>query len=174
DEREFNVEGVNSLGSFAKVNVQFSATLGLTDRLSLITAFSGQRSLSGNLDSSENMSLTGFWAVRSFDEGIAGSSGYLLQPELRYALPDIGRYRHSVGAFTDVGAVWLADASYTTVQKARTQLNDAGLAYYASYEYSPGRLLLLKAHVARTYGTNGGAEFYDERTKGLLQVGFTF
>lgn len=101
-------------------------------------------------------------------------SGYIVTPELKYALPDIERYRHAVGVFTDVGAVWLADASFTTTQKSYTQLNDVGLGYYATYEYSAARFLLLKAQVAHSYGGTGGAQSYDRGTKGLLQVGLTF
>jgi hypothetical protein len=95
-------------------------------------------------------------------------------PELKYALAGFNGYSHSLGVFTDVGAIWIADPSYTTTQKPYTQLNDVGVGYYATYEYSPGRLLLLKAQVARTYGSNAGAQSYDKQTKGLLQVGLTF
>jgi hypothetical protein len=59
-------------------------------------------------------------------------------------------------------------------QKAFTQLNDVGVGYYATYEYLPNRFLLLKAHVAHTYGSSSGAEFYNKETKGLVQAGFTF
>jgi hemolysin activation/secretion protein len=173
-QRALNSAGVNTVGDFAKVNLQVASTLGFTDTLSLTTTFRMQKTLTGNLDSSEQFGLTGFWGVRSFDEGLAGDSGYLVTPELKYALPGFGNYSHSVGVFTDIGAAWIADPSYTTTLKPYTQLNDAGFGYYASYEYSPGRLLLLKAQIAQTYGLNNGAQAYDKRTKGLVQVGFTF
>lgn len=173
-QRAINVAGVNTVGDFAKINFQFASTLGLTDALSLTTTFRAQRSLTGNLDSSEQFGLTGFWGVRSFDEGLAGDHGYLLTPELKYALPAFDNYSHSIGVFTDVGAVWLDDTSWTTTLRSHTQLNDVGIGYYATYQYSPGRQLLLKAQLARTYGSNAGAVSYDKRTKGLLQIGFTF
>lgn len=173
-QRATNQLGVNTVGNFSKLNLQATSTLGLIDNLSFNTTLRVQRSLSGNLDSSEQFGLTGFWGVRSFDEGLAGDHGYLVTPELKYALPSFKGYNHSLGVFTDIGAVWIANPSYTTTQRAYTQLNDVGIGYYATYEYSPGRQLLLKAQVAHSYGGNGGARSYDRRTKALLQVGFTF
>jgi hemolysin activation/secretion protein len=120
------------------------------------------------------MFLTGYWGVRSFDEGLSGDDGYLVTPTLKYALPDMPHYLHSIGVFTDVGGVWLENPSFTTTQKAFTQLNDAGIGYYGTYEYSPGRFLLIKAEVAHSYGATGSAQFYDEGTRGLVQVGMTF
>lgn len=173
-QRAANLAGVHTSGDFAKLNLTFNATLAFTDTLSLTSSVRAQKSLLGNLDSSEQLGLTGYYGVRSYDEGLAGDSGYLFTPELKYALPDIQRYRHSVGLFTDVGAVWLENPSFTTLQKGYTQLNAVGLGYYASYEYSPARLLLLKAQVAHSYGANEGARSYDRGTKGLLQIGVTF
>lgn len=173
-QRVTNQLGVNTAGNFSKLNLQATSTLALLDNLSLNTTFRAQRSLSGNLDSSEQFGLTGFWGVRSFDEGLAGDHGYLITPELKYALPGFSGYNHALGLFTDIGAVWIANPSYTTTQRAYTQLNDVGIGYYANYEYSPGRQLLIKAQVAHSYGSNGGARSYDRRTKALVQVGFTF
>jgi hemolysin activation/secretion protein len=169
-----NIAGVDTAGDFQKINLAFTATLAFTEKLSLSTNIKAQKSLSGNLDSSEQLGLTGYYGVRSYDEGLAGDSGYLVTPELKYALPDIQHYRHAIGLFTDVGAVWLENPSFTTLQKGYTQLNAVGLGYYASYEYSPARLLLLKAQVAHSYGSNDGAQSYDRGTRGLVQVGLTF
>jgi hemolysin activation/secretion protein len=173
-QRAANIAGVNTVGDFARINLNFNATLAFTEKLSLSTKIQAQKSLSGNLDSSEELSLTGYVGVQSYDEGLAGDSGYVVTPELKYALPDIQRYSHSIGVFTDVGAVWLENSSFTVLQKGYTQLNAVGLGYYASYEYSPARLLLLKAQVAHSYGSNDGAQSYDRGTKGLVQVGLTF
>ncbi len=172
-----NIAGADTAGNYARINLSFVATLALNERLSLSTNLRAQKSLSGNLDSSQQMSLGGYFGVRSYDEGLSGDSGYLVTPELKYALPAIPGvygYGHAVGVFTDVGAAWLENGSYTTTQKSYTQLNDIGLGYYATYEYSPGRSLLLKAQVAHTYGSDNGAQVYDQHTKGLIQLGLTF
>jgi hemolysin activation/secretion protein len=173
-QRAANIAGVDTAGTFAKINLAYIATLAFNEKWSLSTNIRGQKSLLGNLDSSEQLGLTGFWGVRSFDEGLAGDTGYLVTPELKYALPDIQNYRHSLGLFADVGAVWLENPAFTILQNAYTQLNDIGLGYYATYEYSPRRFLMLKAQVAHTVGSNNGAQTYDKGTKGLLQVGLTF
>jgi hemolysin activation/secretion protein len=173
-QKALNAAGADTAGNYAKLNLIFNATLAFNDKLSLTTNLKAQKSFSGNLDSSEQMGLTGFWGVRSFDEGLSGDSGFLLTPELKYALPEFSHYRHSVGLFTDIGAVWLENSAYTVLQNSRTQLNDVGLGYYATYEYSPARFLLLKAYVAHTYGSNNGAQSYDQKTKGMVQAGFTF
>lgn len=169
-----NIAGVDTVGNYYRINLSFNSIIAFDEDISLQTSLRAQKSFVGNLDSSEQMSVAGFWGVRSYDEGLAGDSGYLVTPELKYALPQFDVYRHSLGLFTDIGAAWLENGSYTTTQKSYTQLNDVGLGYYASYEYSSGRVLLVKAQVAHTYGSRAGAESYDRRTKGLVQVGFTF
>jgi hemolysin activation/secretion protein len=173
-QRAANIAGVDTAGDFTKLNLNFNATIAFSEKLSLSTNLRAQKSLTGNLDSSEQLGLTGYYGVRSYDEGLAGDTGFVVTPELKYALPDISRYRHSVGLFTDVGTVWLENAAFTTLQKPSTELNAVGLGYYASYEYSPARLLLLKAQVAHSYGSNDGAQSYDRGTKGLVQIGLTF
>jgi hemolysin activation/secretion protein len=160
-------------GDYQRINLLFNATLDLPQRWSFLTTLRAQKSLTGSLDTSEELGLTGFWGVKSFDEGLAGDSGYVVTPELRYALPDIRGYRHSIGAFTDVGAMWLENP-IPILQKGYTQINDVGIGYYAGYDYQPGRSFLLKAFVAWTYGSDGGAESYNKGTKALVQAGFTF
>lgn len=173
-QRAENIATVDTVGAYARLNLSIVTTLALSEKLSLTTNFRGQKSLTGNLDSSEQLGLTGYWGIRSYDEGLAGDSGYIVTPELKYALPDINAYRHSVGLFTDIGGAWIENPSYTVTQKSYTQLNDVGLGYYATYEYAAGRYLLLKAQVAFTCGSDDGAQSYNYGTKGLGQIGFTF
>ena len=173
-QRAVNIAGVDTVGDYSRLNLTFLATVALNEKFSFSTNLRAQKSLSGNLDSSEQLSLTGFWGVRSYDEGLAADSGFVVTPELKYALPDIRNYHHAIGVFTDVAAGWIENPSYTVTQNGYTQLNDVGLGYYATYEYLPGRVLLLKALVAQTYGSNDGAQSYDRRTKGLVQIGSTF
>ncbi len=169
-----NVAGANTAGTYERINLSFQAVLALNEEWSLSANLKAQKALSRNLDTSEQMTLTGFWGVRSYDEGLSADSGFVATPELKYALPSIYDYRHSVGLFTDIAAGWLYNGAYTTTQRSFTELNDVGLGYYATYEYSPGRMLLVKAQVAHTYGAEDGAGTYNRKTKGLVQVGFTF
>jgi len=177
EQKAINAAGPNTAGDYARINLNAIATLALNEQVSLTMNLRAQKSLRGNLDTSEQMLLTGWSGIRSYDEGFNGDSGYVVTPELKYALPDIpglANYHHTAGLFTDVGAAWLEDGSYTVLQRSFTQLNDVGLSYYGNYEYMPQRNLVVRAYVAHTYGSRGGAELYDRRTKGLVQIGFTF
>jgi hemolysin activation/secretion protein len=169
-----NALGADTQGNYERINLNFNAVVAFNEQWSLLTILRAQKSLSGNLDSSEQLTLTGSWGIRSYDEGLSGDSGYVVTPELKYALPNFFGVHHSVGLFTDVGAVWLENGSFTTTQRSYTQLNDFGLGYYATYEYSPGRFLIGKGMVAHTYGSEDGAGLYDRKTKGLVQIGITF
>ena len=169
-----DVGGADSVGDYTRMNLSFVGTLSFTDKLSLTTNIRAQKSFEKTLDSSEQIGLTGWFGIRSFDEGLSGDTGYIITPELKYALPDFGQYTHSVGLFTDVGGVWLVNPSLTITQNAFTQLNDVGVGYYANFEYLPTRNVFLKAMVAHTYGNDGGALLYDRGTKGLVQIGTTF
>jgi hemolysin activation/secretion protein len=175
-QRSENIAGADTVGNYGRINLTFSDVVALTDKLSASVNARAQKA-SRNLDTSEQLQLTGAYGIRSFNEGVSGDSGYIITPELRYALPTLPRlkgFQHSIGLFTDVGGAWLEDGSYTVTQQSFTQLNDVGIGYYASYEYSPGRLLLVKAMGARTYGSDGKEASYDQGTKGLVQVGVTF
>jgi hemolysin activation/secretion protein len=95
-QRALNVAGVDTVGNYGRLNLNFLGTLALSDKFSFSTNLKAQASLGGkNLDSSEQLSLTGFFGVRSFDEGLAADSGFVVTPELRYALPDFYNYHQS-------------------------------------------------------------------------------
>lgn len=169
-----NAQGADTAGGFSKLTASLVATVGLTEQLSFSVNIRGQKSFTGNLDSSEQFSLTGFYGVRSYDEGLSGDSGWLVTPELKYALPDILAWRHAVSAYADVGGAALEDGSYTVTQPDYVQLGDIGLGYYGTYEYAPGRAFLLKGYVAWTVGGGEAAAGYDRGTVGLVQAGLTF
>lgn len=172
--RAANIAGANSVGAYYKLNLSVNATLALSESVSFATWLRAQKGLNRNLDTSEQFSLAGFYGVRSFDEGLSGDSGYIVTPELKVALPQVEDYRHSFSIFTDLGGAWLEDGSYTALQRSYTGVRDAGLGYNATYEYSSGRFLVLKAQAVHSYGSNSGSRLYDRHTKGLVQIGFTF
>ncbi|HEY1505824.1 MAG TPA: ShlB/FhaC/HecB family hemolysin secretion/activation protein [Stellaceae bacterium] len=170
----FNVAGPNTAGDFTKINGSFDGTMALFDRLSFEFNLRAQVALTGNLDPYQQLGLTGAYGIRSYDEDLNGDSGYIATPTLKYALPDFMAYRHSVGLFTDTGGVWLSHPGFTTVQRPYTQLNDIGVGYYGTYEYQPGRIILLKAVLVHSYGGTNGAQFFNRGTRALLQAGLTF
>jgi hemolysin activation/secretion protein len=161
-------------GDYVRGNVVLTGTLGLIDKLSFTLTGKGQTSFGHTLDTSEQFSVTGAWAVRSFNEGLSGDSGVLATPELRYQLPDIYGVKHSVGAFYDYGAGWLAHADATGLLPRGIQLQDVGGGYAASWEWSERRAFFFKAQVAHTVGSPGAAAKYNRETAGLFQLGTTF
>ncbi len=175
DQALANLLGADTQGDFSKLTASFVMTVALMEKLSLSVNVRGQKSFTGNLDSSEQFGLTGIFGVRSYYEGLSGDSGWLVTPELKYALPDIYGWHHSVSAFADVGGVALEDGSYTITQPDYVQLGDIGIGYYGNYEYMPGRNLLLKAYLAWSVGGNEAQAGYSRgNTVGLIQAGITF
>lgn len=179
DERAANRAGIATAGAFGRVDLSFASTLAITPDLSLSLAVHAQKAIGRNLDSSERLSLTGVFGVRSYDEGLAGDSGVVTTPEIRYGLPADGGYRHSLGLFSDFGAVWLENPGYTITQRGFSPLADIGAGYYATYdlpsfELSPARSLFFKAQVAHSLGWSVVAPSYDQYTKGLFQLGVTY
>ncbi len=172
-ERAANAAGVNTVGSYARLNLDFSSTLAIHPLVSLSTTLRAQKSLGRNLDSSEKIAVTGYFGVRSYDQGLAGDSGYIFTPELKIALPNIENYRHSLGLFTDIGAAWLEYGGYTTTQKSYTPLSDAGVGYYSNYPVTPSVALFVKAQVAHTYGSASVAPTYNQNIAGLVQIGMS-
>lgn len=171
----YNFLGADTAGNFSKLTASFVVTVALMEKLSLSVNARGQKSFSGNLDSSEQFGLTGVFGVRSYYEGLSGDSGWLVTPELKYALPDLWQWHHAVSVFADVGGVALEDGSYTITQPDYVQLGDIGLGYYGNYEYSPGRNLLVKAYLAWSVGGNEAEAGYSRgSTVGLIQAGLTF
>ncbi|MFT4079106.1 ShlB/FhaC/HecB family hemolysin secretion/activation protein [Rhodomicrobium sp.] len=169
-----NRAGVDTNGTFWKIAGSAQATVALLDDVSFSVFARGQKAMSGNLDSSEQFSLSGQTGVRSFDEGLSVDTGYVVTPELKYAIPlTFEGYRHSVGLFTDVAGGWIEDASYTTLPKF-SGLKDVGLSYNSTYEYLPGRYVIGRGIVAWSYGATGGAEKYDDSFKALFQAGVLF
>ena len=161
-------------GDYVRANFMFTGTLGLIDNLTFTLTGKGQTSFGHTLDTSEQFSVTGAWAVRSFNEGLSGDSGLLATPELRYQLPEVYGIKHSIGAFYDYGSGWLAHADAAGLLPRTIYLQDIGGGYAASWDWSERRALFFKAQVAQTVGSAGVAAKYSRGTAGLFQVGTTF
>ncbi|MBA2124945.1 ShlB/FhaC/HecB family hemolysin secretion/activation protein [Hyphomicrobium methylovorum] len=171
----FNKAGADTAGDFQKISGGITLTLALAQKLSLVVDARGQKSLSGNLDSSEQFGLSGIYGIRSLNEGLSGDSGWVITPELKYALPDIYAWHHAASVFIDVGGVALENGDYTTTQPDYLSTADIGIGYYGTYEHSPGRALMLKAYLAHTIHESSDTQSYSRgSTVGLLQAGITF
>ena len=121
--------GLNTQGSFARVNAGVSRLQYLPYGFSLYANASGQWA-SKNLDSSEEFSLGGPYGVRAWPVGEArGDMGVLGTIELRYDLPvdkDWGDIQLS--AFIDAGHLWI-DSNPGAVAPA----NQCGCNDYSLY-----------------------------------------
>ena len=74
-------------GGWNKTNLSAVRLQHVTDRLTLYVAFNGQYA-PHNLDTSEKFSLGGVYGVRAYPQSEAiGDHGYLLNAELRWAIP---------------------------------------------------------------------------------------
>lgn len=129
-----NRAGTNTAGDYARLNIDFSATLSLTPLWSLNTSASLQKALlDKNLDAVEQMNLTcsSCGGLKVYRETVTGDNGFMVGTELRYSLPEIGNIKHAAGVFADTGGVYVEHAGYTLENSV--QLSDVGVGYYAGW-----------------------------------------
>lgn len=168
EDRAFNRAGVDTLGEFSKLNLSWYGSMAFTNALTGLASLTLQKSLSGNLDGSEQMSISGTSGVKSYPEGISADSGYLFNGELRHALPGLLGIEHSLGVFFDIGRVYQENAGYTTEHNG-TKLKDAGLSYNLGSKYLFGRMML-----AHTLGAQENISERKSQSRLLAQFGLRF
>jgi hemolysin activation/secretion protein len=99
--------GLNTNGSFSKVNLDLRRLQRLTDNFNFLLAYTGQLA-SKNLTAAEKMSLGGPNGVRAYPVGEApGDSGSLVTAEVRYIVPNFQVFGGDLtaSAFYDAGQV---------------------------------------------------------------------
>lgn len=164
-QKALNDAGANTSGTYSKLNLGISANLDITDKLSLRTSAKIQKVLtSHNLDSTEQLFISGTAGVRAYTESVSFDNGYVVNAELRHALPAPWGLKHALGLFMDNGWVYAQEGDYTTDD--RIMITDAGLGYYLSYQQLFGSIQF-------AYPI-GKSSVSDPGTRGLVQVGFTF
>lgn len=139
---------INAHGRFAKANLDIYHNQYLANRVSLKTMFKVQKSLGRNLDSSEDISVSGSNGVRAYEDSeLSGDQGYGLSLDLAYVLPAIRELSHSASIFLDHARVWRnTDPSVTTEKNTRT-LNAIGIGWNGAYE-----ALEIKVSLAHGFG----------------------
>lgn len=173
-ERAANESGAHTVGDFTKLENELGGTLGLTEDLSLSMSLKTQKAIGKNLDSSEQMSISGQGGVIGYAPGLMADNGYLYNSELKYVLPSfMEQHWQAVGIFVDTGRVYIEDSEYTTgVHSYRG--SDIGLGYYTRFEYADDRFLVANLKFVQNLGpTPDGAEV-TRRFKLLGQIGLTF
>jgi|AGTN01.1.fsa_nt_gi Hemolysin activation/secretion protein len=169
-----NKAGADTAGTYSKLLVGGAGTLALDQDWSLAVGARGQRTLRDkNLDGSEQMSISGPNGARGYAEGVSGDNGYLLSSELRYALPQRGDLRHTLGVFAEMGRVHAQNNEYTG-EGTGTRINDIGVSYSANFEYSEGRYLTGTVLATRVLGPQQQTGEKTGKGRVLAQVGILF
>jgi hemolysin activation/secretion protein len=170
EQEAFNRAGADTAGGYLYMRLGGSSQLELSPRLGLTVAASGQKSLTRNLDASEQMMVTGPHGVRAYRTVMSGDNGYLVSAELRYALrvPSIlgAKVTHSLGLFGDLGGVHLQHDAYSDFKGARLQ--DVGVGYLLRYGGVFGSV-----QVARALGYRPESTQAESPNRVLLQVGMS-
>lgn len=153
-------------GGFQKWSWNYMRLQNLTEPISLLTTFNGQKA-SKNLDSSEKMILGGPSGVRAYPQGEApADSGYVLTAELRYAfgisaLP--GSWLASV--FVDTGQAKLNEMPFTSEPNQR-RLSGGGVGV----TWARADDFVLKLSLAHRIGSAHAVAGTDASTRGWLQA----
>jgi hemolysin activation/secretion protein len=164
-QKDLNEAGANTSGTFSKLNLGFSANLELTEKFSVRASAKVQKVLTDhNLDSTEQLFISGMTGVRAYTESVGFDNGYVVNAELRYALPTLIGIKHALGVFADNGYVYAQNGDYIT--NDHITLTDVGLGYYVSFKQLFGSVQLAQPV--------GKTSVSDPKTRVLMQVGMAF
>ncbi|WP_176256896.1 ShlB/FhaC/HecB family hemolysin secretion/activation protein [Derxia lacustris] len=168
-QKALNRAGADTTGGYGRLNLALTGNLELGGGWSALGNASTQKALRDkNLDPSEQMGISGPSGVKAYREWVSGDNGYLLNAELRRALPAVGGLVHSVGAFADLGRAALQKAGYTATTNG-VRLADVGLGYQLRWES-----VLARVQLARAVGPEPATLKNDSRTRLLFQAGLAF
>lgn len=169
--RDLDKDGVNTQGSYSKINLNIGTEVLFNPIYSLSTNIKTQYAFKNkNLDGSEDFSLGGSEGVKVFNDSEQSVENALLfNTEFFVKLPNVSNLNHKVGLFYDLGTGTMSDNSKDAEFEKRT-LQDLGIGYYANYKNA-----FAKLQVARVVG---GEKIESENvgniSRVLVQAGFLF
>lgn len=169
--KQSDKEGVNTQGSYSKININVGNELQFTPIYSLNTNIKTQYAFKQkNLDGSEDFTLGGSEGVKVFNDSEQSvENAILFNAELIAQLPDISNLNHKIGMFYDIGTGTMSDNSKDLEFEKRT-LKDLGVGYYINYKSS-----FAKIQAARVVGNeNIESENVGSNSRILAQAGFVF
>lgn len=169
--KQSDKEGVNTQGSYSKININVGNELHFTPIYSLNTNIKTQYAFKQkNLDGSEDFTLGGSEGVKVFNDSEQSvENAILFNAELIAQLPDISNLNHKIGMFYDIGTGTMSDNSKDVEFEKRT-LKDLGVGYYINYKSS-----FAKIQAARVVGNeNIESENVGSNSRILAQAGFVF
>jgi len=129
-------------GWFSYGSLEFLSSLSLTEHWSLTASGNGQQAFGKNLDSSEQIIVTGLRGVKAYSENVSGDNGYTLNAELKYKLPNILKWEHALGGFIDYGEWSYERAPFPDPHSG--DMTDIGLGYYAKFGLFSGKVQLVQ------------------------------
>lgn len=164
-QKALNEAGADTDGTYSKFNFSFIGDLSLTEAISFKASVKLQKVIiNRNLDSTEQMFISGIGGVRAYTESVSFDNGYVASMEVRYNLPPVMGVKHALGVFVDNGWVYAQNGDYTTDDDIR--LTDYGAGYYASFKKFFGNI--------QWADPNGSSCIEDPGTRVLAQVGMVF
>ncbi len=163
--------GVNTQGSYSKINVNLGAEVLFSPTYSLNTNVKTQYAFKNkNLDGSEDFTLGGSEGVKVFNDSEQSVENALIfNTEFFAKLPDVSNLSHKVGIFYDLGTGTMSDSSKDSQFEKRT-LQDVGIGYYSNYKNAFGKI-----QAARVVGGEDiESENVGDNSRILVQAGFVF
>jgi len=127
-------------GWFTYGSLEFLSSISLTDHWSLSVSGNGQKSFGKNLDSSEQIIVTGLRGVKAYRETVSGDNGYTVNTELKYKLPTIRKWEHALGGFVDYGEWSYEKSPFPDPHSG--DMADIGLGYYVNFGLFSGKVQL--------------------------------
>lgn len=128
-------------GSFSKANVNLSFTQQLLDKTTLKVTIEAQKSFGKNLDSSQDISVSGSGGVRAYEDGeLSGDQAVRFSLDLIYSLPPINLVTHQASVFFDTAKVWQNSTFWNGYSETgyfednQRILNAIGIGYFVSYK----------------------------------------
>lgn len=168
-----NDASLNSEGNYKKINLDIFHIQQISKKLKLNTTFKAQKSLNKNLDSSEDISVSGSNGVRAYEDAeLSGDKAYVLSLDLIYTLPKYKQITHDISLFVDSAKVWTNTKIFNNETNTR-KLNAIGVGYEASYKD-----IDFKTSLAHGFGSDSTptseSEFTTNRNKLLAQMVMKF
>ncbi|MDD3055489.1 MAG: ShlB/FhaC/HecB family hemolysin secretion/activation protein [Aliarcobacter sp.] len=163
--------GVNTQGTYSKINVNLGAEVLFNPTYSLNTNVKTQYAFKNkNLDGSEDFTLGGSEGVKVFNDSEQSVENALVfNTEFFAKLPNVSNLTHKVGMFYDLGTGTMSDSSTDAEFQKRT-LQDVGIGYYANYKNA-----FAKIQAARVVGGEDiESENVGDNSRILVQAGFVF
>lgn len=160
--------GLHSGGNYTKLTLNAIQSQYLVEDTTLQTTLKVQKSFGHNLDSSEDLSVTGSNGVRAYEDSeLSGDQGYALSFDLIYNLPKVGQITHNTSIFLDHARIWKNTTTFNTEDNIRN-LNALGVGYSLNFQNFD-----LKASIAHGFGSESvpttEADIFTNKNKFLIQ-----